>query len=158
MSPNWLTLLAPAHAPPPPPMWPPAPGWWVLAGITVALAAGALWWWRNPRRRRVRTALRELRRIRAADSDPQTSARAIESLLRRYAVSVFGRERVARLTGEAWLAFLGTEGGARLAGEYGRGLLNSAFGARAHDQRGEWLAGADEFVRQAGRKAKGEHR
>ena len=157
MSPDWLTQLAPAHAPPPPSAWPPAPGWWVLAALLLALLAGALWRWRDPRRRRVRAALRELRRIRAANPDPQTSARAIESLLRRYAMAVFGRERVARLTGEAWLAFLGAEGAGQLAGEYGRGLLNAAFGARAQDQRAEWLAGADGFVRRAGRKTQPEH-
>ncbi len=152
MSPDWLTQLAPAHAPPPPSAWPPAPGWWALAGLALALAATVLWWWRDPRRRRVRAALRELRRIRAADPDPQHSARAIESLLRRYAMAVFGRERVARLTGEAWLALLGAEGGAPLAGEYGRDLLRAAFGGPARDQRHEWLAGAEGFVRGAGRR------
>ena len=152
MSPDWLTQLAPAHAPPPPSAWPPAPGWWALAGLALALAATVLWWWRDPRRRRVRAALRELRRIRAAAPDPQHSARAIESLLRRYAMAVFGRERVARLTGEAWLALLGAQGGAPLAGEYGRDLLRAAFGGQARDQRQEWLAGAEGFVRRAGRR------
>jgi hypothetical protein len=153
MSPNWLTQLAPAHAPPPPSAWPPAPGWWVLAGLALALAATALGWWRDPRRRRVRAALRELRRIRASDPDPQQSARAIESLLRRYAMAVFGRERVARLTGEAWLTLLGAEGGALLAGEHGRELLRAAFGGAARDRRHEWLTGAEGFVRRAGRRA-----
>lgn len=152
MNPNWLTALAPAHAPPPPSLWPLAPGWWVLAGLAVAITASALWWWRAPHLRRRRGALRELRRIRTADADPQTSARAIESLLRRYAVAVFGRERVARLAGEAWLAFLGTEGGHALAGASGRALLGAAFGDHPEDQRPEWLAGADAFVRRAGRK------
>lgn len=156
MSPDWLTQLAPAHAPPPPSAWPPAPGWWGLAGLALALAAGTMWWWRDPRRRRMRAALRELKRIRAADPEPQASARAIESLLRRYAMAVFGGERVARLTGEAWLSFLGAEGAAPLGGEPGRDLLSTAFGGRACDQRREWLAGAESFVRHAGRKARGE--
>jgi hypothetical protein len=155
MNPNWLTALAPAHAPPPPPVWPPSPGWWILAGLTAAVVAGALGWWRAPRLRRRRGALRELRRIRAAAADPQTSARAIESLLRRYAMAVFGRDRVARLTGEAWLAFLGEEGATALAGASGRALLGAAFGDHPLDQRAEWLAGAEAFVRRAGRKHKG---
>ena len=152
MTPDWLTQLAPAHAPPPPALWPPAPGWWILAGVLVGLTATAWWWWREPRLRRRRRALRELRRIRVGDSDPQSSARAIESLLRRYAMAEFGRERVARLAGEAWLAFLGAEGGTALAGEQGRSLLRAAFGAHPLDERSEWLAGADAFVRHAGRK------
>jgi len=154
MTPNWLTALAPAHAPPPPPVWPAAPGWWVLATLLAALAAGGLWWWRAPRLRRRRGALRELRRIRAAAADPQTSARAIENLLRRYAMAVFGADRVARLAGEAWLAFLGAEGAAALAGESGRALLGAAFGDHPLDQRTQWLAAADAFVRRAGRKHK----
>ena len=152
MSPNWLTALAPAHAPPPPSVWPPALGWWILAALTVAAAAGALTWWRAPRLRRRRGTLRELRRIRAAAADPQTTARAIESLLRRYAMAMFGRDRVARLTGEAWLAFLGSEGATALAGGPGRALLGAAFGDHPLDQRTEWLAGADAFVRRAGRQ------
>lgn len=155
MSPNWLAELAPAHAPPPPSPWPPAPGWWGLAGLVIVLAVGALWWWRNPRRRRMRAALRELQRIRASDPGVQGSARAIEQLLRRYAMAVFGGERVARLTGESWLTFLGAEGGTELAGESGRCLLSAAFGSSARDAREQWLAGADRFVRRAGRKARG---
>lgn len=154
MSAHWLSELAPAHAPPPPGAWPPAPGWWVLAGVGLAVLVAAGVWWRNPRRRRMRAALRELRRIGANERDVQASARAIERLLRRYAMAVFGRERVARLTGEAWLAFLGVEGGASLAGEDGRHLLRAAFGAGVHDARAQWLAGAHRFVRQAGRHAR----
>ncbi len=154
MKPDWLAQLAPAHAPPPPGWWPPAPGWWVLAALAVALAGGALWRWHTPRRRLRRAALRELRRIGSADADLRHSAGAIENLLRRYAMAVFGRERVARLTGAAWLAFLGTEGGAPLAGESGRHLLSTAFGGEAYDERPSWLAGADAFVRCAGREAR----
>jgi hypothetical protein len=148
MNGQWLTRLAPPHAPPPPSLWPPAPGWWLLAALALALPAIALWWWRNPPRRRRRAALRELGRIRAA-TDPRESARAIESLLRRYAMTVFGRERVARLAGAAWLEFLGGEGGEMLGGEPGRDLLAAAFGGTVRDRRAEWLAGAERFVRQA---------
>jgi hypothetical protein len=158
MNPNWLSELAPPHAPPPPGWWPPAPGWWILAALAAALAGGALWRWRSPRRRLRRVALRELRRIGSADVDLRHSARAIENLLRRYAIAVFGRERVARLTGEAWLAFLATEGGAPLAGESGRRLLSTAFGGKAYDERPSWLAGADAFVRCAGRAARARRR
>ncbi len=153
MNGEWLTRLAPPHAPPPPPFWPPAPGWWLLAALALALAAVAFWWWRDPPQRRRRAALRELVRIRAA-TDPRESARAIESLLRRYAMTVFGRERVARLAGAAWLEFLGGEGGAMLGGEPGQDLLAAAFGGTVRDRRAEWLTGAERFVRQARAKAR----
>lgn len=149
MSPDWLTQLAPAHAPPAPGWWPPAPGWWISVALAL-LAAGAVaaWWWHDPHRPSRRAALRELRRIREEHADPCTSARAIESVLRRYAMAAFGGERVARLTGKAWLEFVAAEGG-MLPAEAGRSLLAAAFGAGARDERESWLAGADAFVRRA---------
>lgn len=149
MSPNWLTELAPAHAPPAPRWWPPAPGWWIVAALALLLLAGFLWWRRDPHRSSRRAALRELKRIREEGADPRASARAIESVLRRYAMAVFGRERVARLTGRSWLEFVAAEGGAALPSEVGRSLLAAAFGSAARDDRELWLAGADAFVRRA---------
>ncbi len=149
MTPDWLTQLAPAHAPAAPTWWPPAPGWWMLAGLTLLLAAGAAWWWRDPYRSPRRAALRELKRIREADADPRSSARAVESVLRRYAMAVFGGERVARLTGQSWLEFVAAHGGASLSSDVGRSLLAAAFGGAVHDDRHVWLTGADAFVRQA---------
>jgi hypothetical protein len=151
MTPSWLSQLAPAHPPPPPGWWPPAPGWWLLAVLLLAAAAAVVWWWRDPYRRSRRAALRELRAIRAEDSDLVASARAIESLLRRFAIAVFGPARVARLTGDAWLAFVAAQGGSQLAGDTGRSLLATAFGGTASDDRDRWIAGADAFVRQARR-------
>ena len=151
MTQSWLSQLAPAHAPPPPGWWPPAPGWWVLAVLLAAAAATVVWWWRDPYRRSRRAALRELRAIRADGSDIVASARAIESLLRRFAIAVFGAARVARLTGEAWLTFVAAQGGTQLAGDAGRSLLATAFGGSPSDDREHWLAGADAFVRQARR-------
>lgn len=153
MTPGWLRQLAPAHAPPPPSGWPPAPGWWLLSALAAASALAAWWWWRVPHRQARRTAMRELRRIGAEHDDVRTSARAIESLLRRYAMAVFGGERVARLAGRAWLEFVAAEGGAELAGESGRSLLAAAFGSAMQDDRHRWLTGADAFVRLAGRRA-----
>lgn len=154
MTPGWLSQLAPAHAPPPPGWWPPAPGWWLLVVLLLAAAATAAWWWRDPYRRSRRAALRELRIIRADDSDLVTSARAIESLLRRFAIAVFGATRVARLTGDAWLAFVAAQDGSPLTGEAGRSMLATAFGGRATDDRESWIAGADAFVRSAQRSAR----
>ena len=154
MTPNWTAQLAPAHAPPPPGWWPPAPGWWIVAILLLVAAAAGTVWWQDPYRRSRRAALRELRAIRAGQSDLVASARAIESLLRRFAVAVFGVTRVGRLTGDAWLAFVATQGGDALAGEAGRSLLTTAFGGAVSDDRKSWIAGADAFVRHARRAAR----
>ena len=159
MTPNWTSQLAPAHAPPPPGWWPPAAGWWIVAALLLAAIATGLWWWRDPYRRKRRAALRELRAIRTAirgaDSDLVAGARAIESLLRRFAIAAFGSAKVARLTGDAWLTFVAAHGGARLEGQAGRTLLATAFGGAASDERESWIAGADAFVRQARRRSRG---
>ena len=154
MTPAWLSQLAPAHAPPPPGWWPPAPGWWLILALLLAAAGAALWEWRDPYRRSRRAALRELRAIRASQSDAGAGARAIESLLRRFALAVFGSARVARLTGDAWLAFVAAQDGSPLTGEAGRSMLATAFGGRATDDRESWIAGADAFVRSAQRSAR----
>ncbi len=86
--------------PGPTPWWPPAPGWYVLGGIV--LAVGIVWlvdWYRRYRRNLYRRqALAELR--------GQPTVTAIATVLKRTALSVFPRDRVAALHGEAWIAFL----------------------------------------------------
>jgi hypothetical protein len=153
----WLDQLAPEHAPPPPGWWPPAPGWWLLAVVTVALLVAAVVFWRQPRRRLRRATLHELERIRArSDADVTAVAQAIQNLLRRYALAVFGAERVARLQGKAWLQFLDEYSGGAFAGGRGETLLASSYGAAARgDAAGEreaWFTAARQFVTTAARK------
>jgi hypothetical protein len=165
VNPSWLAELAPEHAPPPPGWWPPAPGWWVLAGLILALVVVAILWWRKPRRRLQRATLRELARIRATARGPAETARAIQNLLRRYALACFGAEPVARLNGTAWLSFLAERGGAAFRGPVGQSLLAASYGAEpaaglasaqgtAGDADG-WFSAAEEFIRRAARKSPG---
>jgi hypothetical protein len=151
MNQDWLRQLAPGHAPSPPGWWPPAPGWWVIALLCLLLAAALVWWVRNPWRMLRQMALRQLRVIRASDADGAAVARAIENLLRRYALAVFGSDRVAKLTGESWLQFVIAHGGYALAGAPGRSLLRTAFGNHVDDDRAHWLAAAESFIRRAPR-------
>lgn len=149
MNPDWLSQLAPAHAPAAPPWWPPAPGWWGLMAVACLLAAAAILWHRNPQRRVRHAALAELSKIRA-EPDRIRLAQSLQNLLRRYALTVLPRERVAPLTGEAWLALLAGEGAAALGGAAGRSLLTAAFGGAGSDDRQVWLASTEAFVRKAG--------
>ena len=126
MNANWLDQLAPEHAPAPPGWWPPAPGWWVLATVLLGVAIGAWVWWRSPRRRLRAATLRELRKLCAADLTIGESAQAVQNLLRRYALAVFGQETVARLNGAAWLEFLERHGAPTFGGDIGRSLLDAS--------------------------------
>lgn len=145
-----LKQLAPAHAPPPPGWWPPAPGWWGLAVLLIVIAAAIVVWLRSPVRRLRLTALRELRQL-EHHADDAALARGLEHLLRRYAVARFGREPVARLSGESWIAFVAAHGGGALAGEPGRELLRAAYGGAGPAQsRAVWIDAGRGFLR--GRK------
>jgi hypothetical protein len=147
VSTDWLQQLAPAHAPPPPGWWPPAPGWWGLALLLLIAVVLPLLWLRRPAQRQRRAALRELRLLEASAGDDASLARGLEHLLRRFAIARFGREPVARLSGEHWIAFVAAHGGAALAGEPGRELLRAAYGGSANASRAQWLNGARGFVR-----------
>lgn len=149
MSSSWLSQLAADHAPPPAGWWPPAPGWWIAAALVLVTVFLCTRWLRDQRRLLRRAALRELQLIRSSEADGPVVARAIQRLLRRYAVAVFGSGAVAQLTGEAWLAFVVTEGGAALSGNVGSSLLVAAFGNHTHDDRNEWLRAAESFIRKA---------
>jgi hypothetical protein len=153
MNTDVLRLLAPEHAPAAPGWWPPAPGWWVLALLTLVLVAWLWRIWRDPRRRPRRAALRELAALRRASLPEREMACAIENLLRRYAIAIFGRRHVARLAGERWLAFLRERGAGALGGELGRELLSAAYGGRFSGDRQAWLEAAERFIRAAARGA-----
>ena len=152
MNADWLTQLAPARAPAPPSWWPPAVGWWVLVGLILALAAASILWRRSSagaRRRRVsRAAIAELNRIRSLDEADR--APAIQRLMRRYALTVYGAEAVASLSGEAWLHFVETHGGEAFGGTNGRHFLAAAYGRDA--ARSEWFHAAEAFIRRPRRR------
>ena len=144
---DWLTQLAPAHAPPPPGWWSPAPGWWGLALLLGLIAAALVYRLRRPSVRLRRVALRELKRLEDGPNDDVRLAGELEQLMRRYAIAVHGREAVARLSGSSWLAFVVAHGGKELAGEAGQSLLRAAYGSPVKIDRTRWLEGARGFLR-----------
>jgi len=90
----------------PPPWWPPAPGWYVLAAVLLLVMSGSLYrFWLTYRRNRYRrAALAELVQI-EAQQDKHTAGLLI-AILKRAALHVWPRERVAALSGEQWRIFL----------------------------------------------------
>lgn len=149
MNDDLLSQLAPPHAPPPVGWWPLAPGWWIVTTLLLLCTTGLVFWWRQNSFRLRRTALRELALLETRSDDDIALARGIEHLLRRYAVARFGREAVARLSGEAWIDFIAHHGGESYKGEVGRSLLSIAYGAKAHADRKSWLSGARRFLQRA---------
>ncbi len=147
VTPGWLSQLAPAHAPLPATWWPPAPGWWALLTLLVLTAAAFVYWQRSPKLRLRRSALKELKMLRTTIADDNALARDLEHLLRRYAVARFGRDEVASLSGERWIAFLVEHGGIAWQGEIGADFLRAAYGGTATLHRNAWLTGAQGFIK-----------
>jgi uncharacterized protein DUF4381 len=107
-----LDHLRDLHLPPEAGLWPPAPGWWLVAAVLALLAGFAVR--RQLRRRPLRSALRELDALAAAQRDvpdPVRFAAGLSRLVRRYALWRFPRREIAGLSGSAWLAFLDEHGG-----------------------------------------------
>lgn len=118
-----LVMLVPADTPgvlqplqelalPKPVSWAPqTAGWWVVAAVVlVALALCAWAAWRHHRKQLYRrVALEHLQQIEAALRNPEqrvSALAAIPPLIKRTALAVAPRERVASLGGDEWLRFL----------------------------------------------------
>jgi hypothetical protein len=147
VKPDWLAQLAPEHAPPPPGWWPPAPGWWILLVLSALIIAYIIFRQLSPTVRLKRAALRQLKSLESAAIDDAVLARELEHLLRRYAVARFGRDMVASLSGEKWIAFIVDHGGNAWAGDSGTNLLRAAYGGTATVDRTVILAGARAFLK-----------
>jgi len=146
---DWLQQLAPAHAPAPVGWWPLAPGWWGVIGlitlVLLCIAAYIVYRRRHPARRLRLLALAELDRV-SSTPDDATLARELEHLLRRYALTRFGRDQIAHLSGATWLDFVVQHGGVAWRGDSGVQLLRAVYGGQFVSHRAAWLAGARSFV------------
>lgn len=95
----------------PVPFWPPAPGWYLLAAVVAAVGISlSLRWWRRFREDHYRReATRELKRLESETALPQqraAAAAALPGLVKRVALTAWGRTRVAALDGESYLELL----------------------------------------------------
>jgi Ca-activated chloride channel family protein len=107
-----------------------------VAVIAVGVAVGVWWlarrWYRNRYRL---AALAELDRIEVG-SELANVPLALASLVRRTALAVFPRDKVASLTGVAWLAFLDRTADTRAFSEgAGRALEEMAYRPTQADVR-----------------------
>ena len=147
IKPDWLSQLAPAHASPPPGWWPLALGWWGVIAMILIVVAVTLVRYNRPEMRIRRAALRELKQLDATRMDDNELARRLENLMRRYAVTRYGREQVANLAGAEWIAFVIRHQGRAFSGDVGIEFLSAAWGKRVAGQRALWLKGVHDFIK-----------
>jgi hypothetical protein len=118
--------------PPAVPWWSPAPGWLWLLGFAVcfalALSARGFIHWQQNRYRR--EALAELAGLESPVTDGAARAVVMEQMsviLKRTALTAYGREPVAALTGTDWFAFLDRTGGTRFGTGLGAAMENAIY-------------------------------
>jgi hypothetical protein len=145
---SWLSQLAPAHQPELIGWWPLAIGWWILIALFVLIAV-VLYFYSNRAKAKIRAAAKKELKAYQLLSNDQELAIQLENLLRRYALSVFGREQVAKLHGEQWLNFIAAHGGKELSGESGKQFLKMVYGGQAKPNRQDWLKAAESFIKDA---------
>lgn len=100
--------------------WPPAPGWWFLLALIIIILCLIIYFIiRKPPIKMATVkqlksqSMKEFHAIKASyeaqPTDKQTSHQAVINLsvfLRRYALSLYNREKVASLTDKQWLGLL----------------------------------------------------
>jgi hypothetical protein len=103
--PTSLDRLHDVIVPPPVPWWPPAPGWLVIGFLLVLVLV--CWFIRGVRHWQSNCYRREALKLLEGAHDPVGE---LPTLIKRVALSVYPRGRVASLTGEQWLTFLDQTG------------------------------------------------
>ncbi len=110
--------------------WPPAIGWWLAPLVVFGSLALLVWLVRRWRRvtpiKLARKALDAL--ANDAELTPDEKLRRLSELLRRIALTLYPRQHVAGLTGEAWLRWLDeTLGEPRFSQGPGRMLMDAPY-------------------------------
>jgi hypothetical protein len=129
------------------PFWPPAPAWYAVGIIGLALLAVGVWkavdWWlRNGYRR---AGLAELLALEGDGAQSSTTSQ-VASIVKRVALVAYSRERVASLTGEAWLRFLDATRGTHDFIEGPGRLLEAGYEPGRHAASAELFAAVRHWI------------
>jgi hypothetical protein len=114
-----LAQLRDVQLPVSPGWWPPAIGWWVVAVLLLGLIVALVFWFRHWRANRWRRAALKQHQAIVNGSDDVQRVRELSVLMRRVALNVGPRSRVAAATDQAWLRVLDDIGQTR---DYSEGV------------------------------------
>ncbi len=110
-----LSQLKDIHLPDPVSWWPLAPGWWILICLFLIMIALAIYLYiRSQRKTRqeliIEQSLQIFHDLEDQSIEPKVLVSELSKLLRRTAISLYGRDNTAKLAGKEWLNFLNLHG------------------------------------------------
>ncbi|MCK5810349.1 MAG: DUF4381 domain-containing protein [Cocleimonas sp.] len=110
-----LANLKDIHLPSAVSWWPLAPGWWILFGLFVLMIALVVYLYIRSQRKTsqeiiIDQALQLFNKLEQQSPTPKALIVALSELLRRTAISLYGRSAIANLAGDDWLLFLNKQG------------------------------------------------
>jgi hypothetical protein len=110
-----LDNLKDIHLPSAVSWWPLAVGWWVvLALFLIMMAVGVYLYLRSQRKtkqeRIIEQSMQLFNALQQQSLPPKALIIELSELLRRTAISLYGRETIAHLAGDDWLQFLNKQG------------------------------------------------
>ena len=148
-----LAELRDIHIPDPIAFWPPAPGWWVLVGAALLGVVGSVWLFRRWRHSAYRSAHHQFKVLReryGSNHHEKDLVQGLSTLIRRYSMTVFGRDQVAGLTGMGWLTFLDKTGETQaFTTGVGKVLATVPYGAQDRVDGEALLQLIDQWLRKA---------
>lgn len=115
IAPDALAQLKDIHLPSAVSWWPLALGWWIALFVGVALLLAGVYFYRrwqrkSPQEMIIEESLQLFNRLQTQSLTPKGLIMALSALLRRTAISLYGREMTANLAGDDWLQFLNQKG------------------------------------------------
>jgi len=117
--------------------WPLAFSWWILIFSIIAIVAGAIWYYLDQKRRNIyrRSAVQQVEDIlQQTDSTENAKISAINAVLKRVAVTAYGRLITASLHDQAWLDFLSETASYIPQPEHLQDVLNLAYKPNQEDK------------------------
>jgi len=117
--------------------WPLAFSWWILIFSIIAIIAGAIWYYLDQKRRNIyrRSAVQQVEEIlQQTDSTENVKISAINAVLKRVAVTAYGRLITASLHDQAWLDFLSETASYIPQPEHLQDVLNLAYKPNQEDK------------------------
>lgn len=110
--------------------WPLAFSWWILIFSIIAIIAGAIWYYLDQKRRNIyrKSAVQKIQGImQKTDCSENAKISAINAVLKRVAVTAYGRLITASLHDQAWLDFLAETASYISQPEHLQDILNLAY-------------------------------